>query len=164
VGDSYFPLEGNGGYDVKHYTLNLAYDPGTDRLDGLTVVSARATQNLSRFDLDLQQLDVSAVRVDGRRVSFVRRGQELVIKPRSGIREGSRFDVAVRYGGVPQTIVGSPIVFGSPYGFVHTDDGAFMGDEPSTWFPRATIRATRPRTPSGSPSPRASPWRPTGGS
>ena len=29
-------------------------------------------------------------------------------------------------------------MFGSPYGFVHTDDGAFMGDEPnaaSTWFP-----------------------------
>ena len=44
----------------------------------------------------------------------------------------------MRYGGVPQTIVGSPIVFGSPYGFIHTDDGAFMGDEPnatSTWIP-----------------------------
>ena len=29
-------------------------------------------------------------------------------------------------------------MFGSPYGFLHTDDGAFMGDEPnvaSTWFP-----------------------------
>ena len=39
---------------------------------------------------------------------------------------------------MPQTIVGSPIVFGSPYGFIHTDDGAFMGDEPnatSTWIP-----------------------------
>ena len=46
--------------------------------------------------------------------------------------------MSVSYGGVPQTIVGSPIVFGSPYGFVHTDDGAFMGDEPnaaSTWIP-----------------------------
>jgi hypothetical protein len=35
--------------------------------------------------------------------------------------------------------VGSPIVFGSPYGFIHTDDGAFMGDEPnatSTWGSR----------------------------
>jgi aminopeptidase N len=34
--------------------------------------------------------------------------------------------------------VGSPIVFGSPYGFLHTPDGAFMGDEPnvtSTWIP-----------------------------
>jgi hypothetical protein len=33
----------------------------------------------------------------------------------------------VTYGGVLQTIVGSPIVFGSPYGFVHTFDGAFNG-------------------------------------
>ena len=44
----------------------------------------------------------------------------------------------VRYDGTPQTIVGSPIVFGSPYGFIHTNDGAFMGDEPnatSTWIP-----------------------------
>ncbi|HYJ67631.1 MAG TPA: hypothetical protein VEX15_08190 [Nocardioidaceae bacterium] len=46
--------------------------------------------------------------------------------------------MAVTYGGVPETIVGSPIVFGSPYGFLHTPDGAFMGDEPnvtSTWSP-----------------------------
>ena len=41
----------------------------------------------------------------------------------------------VDYGGVPETIVGSPIVFGSPYGFLHTDDGAFMGDEPNAARP-----------------------------
>ena len=47
-------------------------------------------------------------------------------------------------------------MFGSPYGFVHTNDGAFMGDEPnatSTWIPMNdhpadkatwTIRATVP--------------------
>jgi aminopeptidase N len=46
--------------------------------------------------------------------------------------------VNVRYAGAPETIVGSPVVFGSPYGFIHTNDGAFMGDEPnatSTWIP-----------------------------
>jgi aminopeptidase N len=53
--------------------------------------------------------------------------------------------------------VGSPVVFGSPYGFLHTDDGAFQGDEPnaaSTWFPvsdhpldkaRYTLRVSVPR-------------------
>jgi aminopeptidase N len=44
----------------------------------------------------------------------------------------------VTYGGIPETIVGSPIVFGSPYGFLHTGDGQFVGAEPngaSTWFP-----------------------------
>jgi aminopeptidase N len=121
------------------------------------VITARATQDLSRFDLDLQQLDVDSVTVDLQRASFNRDGQELQITPRHGIREGRTFIVTVRYGGVPQTIVGSPIVFGSPYGFLHTDDGAFMGDEPnvaSTWFPvsdhpqdkaKYTFRVTVPK-------------------
>jgi aminopeptidase N len=138
IGDPYFPLEGNGGYDARHYGLDLSYDPATKRLDGTATITARATQNLSRFDLDLQQLEVGKVTVNGRRASFSRDGQELVITPAKGLRNGTTFDVAVTYGGVPQTIVGSPIVFGSPYGFVHTDDGAFTGDEPnasSTWFP-----------------------------
>ncbi len=138
IGDPYFPLEGNGGYDAQHYDVAFSYDPATNRLDGTTTMTARATQNLSRFDLDLQQLDVAKVIVNGHQVSFRRDGQELKITPRHGLPRGSRFVVAVTYGGVPKTIVGSPVVFGSPYGFVHTDDGAFMGDEPnaaSTWFP-----------------------------
>ncbi len=138
LGDSYFPLEGNGGYDVQHYGIDFSYDPATKRLDGKATITARATQNLSSFDLDLQQLDVSAVTVDGRSARFSRDGQELTITPRHGLRKRGTFVTSVTYGGVPETIVGSPIVFGSPYGFVHTDDGAFMGAEPnasSTWFP-----------------------------
>jgi aminopeptidase N len=138
IGDPYFPLEGNGGYDVKHYDLRFSYDPATDRLDALNKITATATQDLSRFDLDLQQLTVKGVDVNDRTAAFTRNGQELVITPPKGITDGSTFTVNVRYGGVPQTIVGSPIVFGSPYGFIHTDDGAFMGDEPnatSTWIP-----------------------------
>jgi len=156
AGDLYFPLEGNGGYDVRHYDLSFSYDPATDRLDGTMVIRARATQDLSRLDLDLQQLEVGAVRVNDNPAGFTRDGQELQVTPNNRLRRGSTFNVAVDYGGVPQTIVGSPIVFGSPYGFLHTDDGAFMGDEPnvaSTWMPLSdhpsdkaswTIRATVP--------------------
>jgi len=81
---------------------------------------------------------VSAVQVDNHRAEFTRDGQELQITPRKRLHEHSRFTVTVDYGGVPETIVGSPIVFGSPYGFLHTDDGAFVGSEPnaqSTWLP-----------------------------
>src|SRR4051812_8258890 len=135
LGDPYFPLEGNGGYDVKHYDLSFAYDPrpaiADRRLDGLMVITARATQDLSRFDLDLQQLDVKAVTVGRQRASFTRDGQELQITPRHGIRRGETFVTSVVYSGHPETVVGSPIVFGSPYGFLHTEDGAFMGDEPN---------------------------------
>jgi hypothetical protein len=48
IGDPYFPLEGNGGYDVRHYDLSFSYDPATDRLDALNKITATATQNLSR--------------------------------------------------------------------------------------------------------------------
>ena len=138
IGDPYFPLEGNGGFDVRHYDLTFSYDPATDRLDAVNQIRAVASQSLSRFDLDLQQLDVSAVTVNGKPATFTRDGQELQITPKKKLAAKERFDVSVSYGGVPQTIVGSPIVFGSPYGFVHTNDGAFMGDEPnaaSTWIP-----------------------------
>src|SRR3954449_6679613 len=76
VGDPYFPLEGNGGYDARHYDLALNYDPASDRLDGVTTISARALQDLSSFDLDFQQLDVHWVTVNGRRAAFTRDGQE----------------------------------------------------------------------------------------
>jgi aminopeptidase N len=138
VGDPYFPLEGNGGYDVGHYTLDLAYAPATHHLGGTVRIAAIATQNLSRFDLDLSGMTVHRVTVNNVRASFTRAGQELQITPRSGLPRGQAFTVAVSYEGSPQTIVGSPIVFGADYGWQYTPDGAFVGDEPNaarTWFP-----------------------------
>ena len=34
LGDPYFPLDGNGGYEVEHYSLDLKYTP-TPTLDSL---------------------------------------------------------------------------------------------------------------------------------
>ena len=138
VDDPYFPNEGNGGYDVRNYDLTLGYDPATDHLDGLALIKARATQTLGSFHLDLQGLDVHSVRVNDVPAQFTRDGQELIVTPHNRLHRHSTFTVAVDYGGSPATIVGSPIVFGSPYGFLHTDDGNFIGAEPnaaSTWFP-----------------------------
>ena len=75
VDDPYFPNEGNGGYDVRSYDLTLGYDPETDHLDGLARIKARATQSLSSFHLDLQGLDVHAVRVNDNPAPFTRDGQ-----------------------------------------------------------------------------------------
>src|SRR3954464_4681226 len=72
VGDSYFPLEGNGGYDAGHYSVNLSYTPKTNRLSGKVTLPARATQNLSSFDLDLKGLTVTSVKVNGRKATFSR--------------------------------------------------------------------------------------------
>ncbi|MEV4441917.1 M1 family metallopeptidase [Streptomyces sp. NPDC049577] len=137
IGDSYFPGLGNGGYDVQHYDLDIGYAPDTGRLDGRTTVTARATQRLSAFDLDLQQLDVASVEVNGRPAAFVRDGDELRIRPARPLAKGRLFTATVTYGGTPRPL-GGPIVFGSNYGWLRTKDGVFVGCEPnaaSTWFP-----------------------------
>ncbi|MFD4629697.1 M1 family metallopeptidase [Streptomyces sp. NPDC058284] len=137
IGDPYFPKLGNGGFDVRHYGLDVAYNPDTDHLDGRTTITARATQNLSSFDLDLQKLEVTAVEVNGRRADFTREGDELRISPRSHLGKNKTFTATVTYGGVPEALSG-PIVFGSDYGWMKTTDGVFVACEPnaaSTWFP-----------------------------
>ncbi|MFI5674734.1 M1 family metallopeptidase [Streptomyces cellulosae] len=137
VGDTYFPELGNGGFDARHYALDLAYNPDTDRLDGRTTITAQATRSLSSFDLDLQKLEVTRVEVNGRRAQFTRNGDELRVTPRESLRKGRTFTVTVTYGGVPEPL-GGPIVFGSDYGWMKTDDGVFVACEPnaaSTWFP-----------------------------
>ena len=47
VGDPYYPLDGNGGYDVQSYDLDLRYDPGTDVLTGTATITASATSTSS---------------------------------------------------------------------------------------------------------------------
>jgi aminopeptidase N len=135
LGDPYFPLAGNGGYDVSNYSLRLDYQPSTRRLVGSATVTATATQNLSRFDLDLRGFDVARVAVDGWAATFTRDGQELVITPRTGLRAGRAFAVTVDYAGVPQVITDPDE---SIEGFVPTDDGAFVVGEPQGspgWYP-----------------------------
>ena len=135
AGDPYFPLSGNGGYDVRHYDLTLGYDPATRHLDGRAVVTARTTRPLTRFDLDLDGLKVTGVTVDHRRAAFHRTGQELVVTPRRPLRAGREFRVTVDYGGTPRPVTDPD---GSPDGWIPTDDGAFVAGEPQgamTWFP-----------------------------
>ena len=135
LGDPYFPRAGNGGYDVGHYALRLRYTPASNRLHAQAKISATATQNLKRFDLDFRHLRISSLRVNGKKAGFVRRGQELKVTPGGGLRKGTRFTVRVRYRGHPRPITDPD---GSKEGWVPTDDGAFVADEPQgapTWFP-----------------------------
>ena len=135
AGDPYFPLDGNGGYDVAHYDLAFSYDPPSDTLDGVATITAVATQDLSAFDLDLHGLTVSAVSVGGVPAGFSRDGQELIITPATGIVKGAGFTVVVSYSGAPG-LIDNPVL-GSG-GVFHTDDGLLISGEPhvaSTWFP-----------------------------
>ncbi|WP_372488066.1 M1 family metallopeptidase [Streptomyces guryensis] len=134
--DPYFPKAGNGGYDVSHYDLKLAYDPsGAHRLTGTVTITARATQNLSAFDLDLKGLNVDEVTVEGERARWNHTGQELVVRPHEDLRDEETFRVTVRYSGSPVTITDPD---DSEEGWLRTADGALALGEPTgsmAWFP-----------------------------
>ncbi|HEX6869512.1 MAG TPA: M1 family metallopeptidase [Micromonosporaceae bacterium] len=135
LADPYYPTSGNGGYDVAHYGLDLRYDPGTDRLTGTATITAVATMDLSRFNVDLRELTVSRVTVDGAVAAATGRGDELVITPATGLVRGRQFVTVIAYGGVPQPYREDGL---GEVGFLHTSDGAVAIGEPdvaASWFP-----------------------------
>ena len=163
AGDPYFPFAGNGGYDVKHYDLDLTYTPPAPspaplvgQLSGVATIDLVATQDLDRFNLDLRDLDVQAITVNGKPASEVAppaggaevegsaywqvqddaaRIWELTIQPRPKIKQGETARVVVTYGGAttrPEDIEGAL------YGWVTMRDGAMVVNEPEgsmTWYP-----------------------------
>jgi aminopeptidase N len=136
IGDPDFPTNGNGGYDVRNYSLKVSYDPATRHLDGVATITATAVHDLARFDLDLHGLTVSQVTVDGTPAGFDRHGDELVVSPAERVADRSSFVVVVGYAGRPQPI--RDATSRGDYGFTPTKDGAFVAAEPSaarTWFP-----------------------------
>ncbi len=137
LGDPYFPQAGNGGYNVKHYSLDLKYVREANRLDGDAKLYARATQSLSSFNLDLRAfMVVSDVEVNGRDAEWSHDGgQELTVTPRHALKRGHKFSVVVEYGGTPVPIVDPD---NSLEGWVPTPDGAFVVNEPQGspgWYP-----------------------------
>lgn len=135
VGDPLFPKLGNGGYDVNHYSLDLDYDVAHGRLEATAEITADTRQDLAGFNLDLKGLEVTEVRVDGRKARFTRDGQELTVRPASPLKKGVRFRTTVEYGGGPTAMTDDD---GSREGWVRTPDGAFVVGEPAgsmTWFP-----------------------------
>jgi aminopeptidase N len=136
LGDPMFPLAGNGGYDVAKYSLTLDYTPSGNRLVGTVVITARATQNLSSFDLDFRMHDVTRLLVNGVPAAFsYAKEQELVVTPAAGLVQGKTFTIAIEYTGTP-LVVTDPDQ--SIEGWVPTDDGAFVVNEPQgspAWYP-----------------------------
>ncbi len=137
AGDEYYPDDGNGGYDVGDYNVSVSYDPGSQRLDGDTTVTATATAALNQFNLDLNGLDVASVEIDGKPAKFARSGQhELVITPAEPITDKSTFHTRVRYSGKPtQAEAGQLGVNGWQ---LAKSGGAFAAGEPHSatfWFP-----------------------------
>ena len=158
LGDDLFPQIGNGGYDADHYAIDLRYAPNTNKfLTGTkTTITATATQNLSEFSFDFQDMNVTSVTVDGQPADFVQADAEpnfpdnatqpmkLTISPAEGIDDGDEFTTVVAYDGTPGQITDADDSYEGwipacyPLTPPQTCDGAFVVNEPigaQGWFP-----------------------------
>ena len=135
LGDPYFPLAGNGGYQVDDYELKLRFNPKRGRIRATAMIRATSTQALSSFNLDLRGLRVSSISVAGVPARWRRRGAELTVTPAAPLPAGAPFEALVAYSGRPKPARGPA---GTPMGWNPSRDGAFVASEPHgapTWFP-----------------------------
>jgi hypothetical protein len=102
IGDPYFPLLGNGGYDALHYALDLDLDVAAGSINAATAtIDAKATQDLSAFNFDYRGPQIDSIIVDGAPAAWVRDEGELTITPAAPIPNGAAFQTVVRYHGAP---------------------------------------------------------------
>ncbi|MFD0361580.1 M1 family metallopeptidase [Nocardia sp. GCM10030253] len=132
LGDPYYPLDGNGGYDVRHYDVTLDYDPPSSQLTATTRIDATATQALRVFNLDFDGPDVRMVSVNNLPAAFDRNGEhELTVTPLLPLLSGLSFTVTVDYAGPAADVEGEGWTL-APSG------GALVAGEPhsaATWYP-----------------------------
>ena len=137
VGDSFYPLLGNYGYDVLHYDIDLDVEPSANSLDAVTTLTAVATGDLDTFNLDFHGLEVDTVAVDGVEAGFARDGSEMTVRPAAAISSGAQFTVAVSYSGTPQPIADPGMPF-TTLGWHETGGVIYTVSQPSgamTWYP-----------------------------
>jgi aminopeptidase N len=138
IGDRLFPRLGNGGYDVQSYYLLLGYPSKNwkQTITGSVTITAKATQDLSRFNLDFAGRSVGSVQVNGKAARWTWGRGELTITPSAALKTGSTFTVKVdRFTTTPKAV--RPGVFlGAPFFF--TPDGSAFAPQPAgahTIFP-----------------------------
>ena len=134
--DEYLPKNGNPGYSVSRYELDLQYKVSTNRLSGSATITAVTTTELQQLTLDLSSaLTVSKVSVNGKRAAqFSCSRGKLRIRLASKLAAGAALSLVVRYGGSPRPIRS---LWGD-VGFEELSDGVLVAGQPNgaaSWFP-----------------------------
>ncbi|CAM3002594.1 peptidase M1 [Mycobacterium intermedium] len=134
--DPYLPQNGNLGYRVSRYELDLEYKVSINRLAGSVTITAVTLTELQEFTLDISNaLAVSKVTVNDKRVArFACRNGKLRITLPAKLASGAALTVVVRYSGNPQPL---RTLWGD-VGFEELTDGALVAGQPNgaaSWFP-----------------------------
>jgi aminopeptidase N len=134
--DPYLPENGNFGYRVSRYELDLEYKVAINRLAGTATITAVTLASLRTFTLDLSDaLSVAKVSVNGRRPARFRSSDgKLHIALHDALPAGAAMTIAVRYGGTPRPIQS----YWGEVGFEELTDGVLVAGQPNgaaSWFP-----------------------------
>lgn len=134
--DPYLPSNGNFGYRVSRYDLDLEYKVSINRLSGSATITAATLAALRTFTLDLSDaLTVNKVSVNGRRPEHFRsEGPKLHIALRDALPAGAAMTIAMRYGGTPRAIQS----YWGEVGFEELSNGVLVAGQPNgaaSWFP-----------------------------
>lgn len=134
--DPYLPQNGNFGYRVSRYELDLEYKVAINRLSGSVTITAVTLTELQEFTLDISNaLTVSKVTVNDKRAArFGCRDGKLRIMLASKLESGAALSVVVRYSGNPKPL---RTLWGY-VGFEELTDGALVAGQPNgaaSWFP-----------------------------
>ncbi|HET9492940.1 MAG TPA: M1 family metallopeptidase, partial [Chloroflexia bacterium] len=103
---------------------------------GTMTLQARATRDLTAFNLDFDGFDISSLLVDGAPAQYDRNDAELSITPPTPLANGQEFTVAVAYSGNPSGRDGEGSIF--ERGWTRYEDGVFVASEPAgahAWYP-----------------------------
>ena len=137
IGDSYYADLGNGGYDARHYTLDLTTGKPGGPITATVTLAAEATQDLSAFNLDFRGFEISAVSVNGEAASYQRDGGELTIALPQPLAAGTPFTGTIAYSGIPEPVA-SRTDLPFKLGWLTGKDASFVISEPdaaSSWYP-----------------------------
>jgi aminopeptidase N len=134
--DPYLPKNGNSGYRVSRYELDLEYKVAINRLSGSATITAVTLTELQELTLDLSDaLTVSKVSVNGKRPAhFACRDRKLRIRLQSKLATGAAMSILVRYSGSPRPLRS---LWGD-VGFEELTNGALVAGQPNgaaSWFP-----------------------------
>lgn len=102
--DSIYPLQGNSGYDVNHYDVELSFDSTTREITSTATIELTPTQGLSSFSFDLRGLEVQKVTVEASEAQFSTDDTKLRIVPTESLDPDVQVTVNVSYHGRPLTL------------------------------------------------------------
>jgi len=137
LGESLDPALGNPGYDVKHYQLDLDWNPMAPLLTASVTVEAIATTSLTSVNLDFIGFAVQNVQVDGIATNFARTDRDMTVRVPHPVAAGDAFSVRVEYLGNPQPITSMTAV-PAQLGWNVAGKVSYVVSEPDGargWFP-----------------------------